>query len=78
MSFDSMSFDSMSFDSLGLTSMLAQTSFFLRDEDPIEPKPEGGLAKFYDVAVPDEDDDSQNEGSSWRALKPFKLSSKVY
>jgi len=35
-----------------------------RDEDPIEPKPEGGLAKFYDVAVPDEDDDSQNEDGS--------------
>ena len=36
----------------------------LRDEDPIEPKPEGGLATFYDVAVPDEDEGSKNEGNS--------------
>lgn len=32
-----------------------------RVEDPIDPKPEGGLATFYDVALPDEED-SESSG----------------
>ena len=36
-----------------------------RDEEPIEPKPEGGLATFYDVAVPDQDEDSESAGNQF-------------